>query len=126
MKKEFVALALLLLIIIGNIWNQRRLNGLISDLDDLTEEAYAASQAQNWSEAEAAARSAENRWSAENRYTHVFIRHTDIDALTEAFCDYRGAIAGHDEGNILGSFLRLSAGLHSLLDMETLSAGSVF
>ena len=126
MKKELVALVLLTLIALGNIWNQRRLDSLIADLSALTEEAYAASRAQDWPGAERSARNAEEPWSAENRYTHIFIRHTDIDTLTEAFCDYRGALAGGDRGDILACYLRLNAGLGSLRSMETLSAGSIF
>ncbi len=126
MKKEIVALALLLLIVAGNIWNQHRLSDLITTLSALTEEAYYASREQNWPRAEKAAQQAEARWSAENGYTHIFIRHTDIDALAAAFCDYRGALAGHEEGDIFAAYLRLTGGLRSLLDMETLSAGSVF
>ena len=126
MKKEIVALALLLLIAAGNIWNHRRLDRLITELNALTAEAFAASQEQNWPAAETAARRAEDQWAAANGYTHIFIRHTDIDALTEAFCDYRGALSGRDEGDILAGYLRLSAGLRSLLDMEKLSAGSIF
>ena len=126
MKKELFALALLLLILVGNVWNQHRLETLTSSLDTLVEEAYASARNGLWQQAAHAAQEAEAQWTDADLYTHIFIRHTDIDALTAAFCDCRGAIAGRDEGDILGSFLRLSAGLHSLLDMETLSAGSVF
>ena len=59
-------------------------------------------------------------------YTHIFIRHTDIDALTAAFCDYRGAIAGRETGEIYAVYLRLSTGIRSLQSMEKLSAGSIF
>ena len=110
MKKELFALALLLLILAGNLWNQHRLETLTSGLDALVE----------------AAQEAETRWTDADPYTHIFIRHTDIDALSAAFCDYRGALAGRDEGDILASYLRLTAGLRSLQGMEKLSVGSIF
>ena len=44
MKKELVALLLLLLILAGNIWNQRRLDRLTAGLDRLTEEAFASAR----------------------------------------------------------------------------------
>ena len=126
MKKELVAIALLLLILIGNIWNRQRLDKLIGELDGLTEEAYASSRSAEWTSAEDAARSAAEAWSGAHTYTHIFIRHTDVDTLTAAFCEYRGAITGRDDGDILASYLCLKAGLHCLRDMETLSVGSVF
>lgn len=126
MKKELFALALLLLILAGNLWNQHRLETLTSGLDALVEEAYASARNGHWQQAAQAALEAETRWTDADPYTHIFIRHTDIDALSAAFCDYRGALAGRDEGDILASYLRLTAGLRSLQGMETLSVGSIF
>ncbi len=126
MRKEIVAFTLLLLILAGNLWNQRRLNDLTAGLLSLAESAYSAAQTQDWSEASRAAEAAERRWLEEDRYTHIFIRHTDIDALTEAFCDFRGAVAGQENGELLAAYLRLKALLTSLRGMEKLSIGSVF
>ena len=126
MKKEIVAIVLLLLILAGNIWNRKRLDKLIDDLNVLTEEAYSSAQSADWRGAEAAARNAEETWTGAHAYTHIFIRHTDVDTLTSSLCEYRGAIFGRDDGDILASYLCLKAGLSCLRDMETLSAGSVF
>ena len=126
MKKENVALLLLLLILAGNVWHHRRLQALTSDLRVLTEDAYAFAREARWPKAEEAAETAEAHWLKASPYTHIFIRHTDVDALTAAFCDYRGALAGREAGALLASYLRLSALLSGLLRMETLSFGSVF
>ena len=126
MKKEAVAILPLFIILAGNLWNHRKLERLICGLNALTEEAYASAQKADWPSAENAARSAEEAWRNAHAYTHVFIRHTDVDTLTSAFCDYRGALKSRDDGDILAAYLRLNAGLDCLLDMETLSTGSVF
>lgn len=126
MKKELIAVLLLLIILAGNLWNQRRLDRLTGELTDYVEETYASAQEGDWAAAENAARSAEETWIGAHAYTHIFIRHTDVDTLTAAFCDYRGAISGRDDGDILAAYLRLKTGLHCLRDMETLSAGSIF
>ena len=80
MKKELVALLLLLLILAGNIWNQRRLDRLTAGLDRLTEKAFASARDGRWQEAEEAAGQAAQEWTEAGNYTHIFIRHTDIDA----------------------------------------------
>ncbi len=126
MKKELVALVLLLLILAGNLWNQRRLDALSYALNKQVETAYAASQSGNWTAAEDAAMQAAETWAQAGPYTHIFIRHTDIDALTAAFCDYRGAFAGRDSGEICACYLRLTAAIQSLQNMERLSSGSIF
>ena len=51
MKKELFALALLLLILVGNVWNQHRLETLTSSLDTLVEEAYASARNGLWQQA---------------------------------------------------------------------------
>ena len=126
MKKELVALALLLLILAGNLWNQRRLDDLSAALNEQVETAYAASCTGNWAAAEESAAQASEIWEQAGPYTHIFIRHTDVDALTAAFCDYRGAFAGRDSGEIFSSYLRLTAAITSLKNMERLSSGSIF
>ena len=126
MKKEIVALALLLLILAGNVWNQRRLDSLTAELNDLVEEAYASAQEGDRSRAEASAAEAERQWLQADRYTHIFIRHTDIDALAADFCDYLAALTAGDEAEAFSAYLRLRTGLHSLRDMEKLSVGSIF
>ncbi len=126
MKKELVALGLLLLILTGNLWNQRRLDALSAALTERVEAAYASSLSGSWTAAEEAAAQASEIWEQAGRYTHIFIRHTDVDALTAAFCDYRGAFAGRDRGDICASYLRLAAASKSLKNMERLSSGSIF
>lgn len=125
MKKELVALALLLLILLGNLWNQRRLEGLTAQLRSSVEDAYNAVEAQDWSKAAEDAQAAERDWLDAGAYTHIFIRHTDIDAVTAAFCGYRGAIAGQDKGNAFQAYLLLVALLDGLKGMERLSPGSI-
>ena len=88
--------------------------------------AFASARDGRWQEAEEAAGQAAQEWTEAGNYTHIFIRHTDIDALTAAFCDYRGAIAGRETGEIYAVYLRLSTGIRSLQSMEKLSAGSIF
>ena len=126
MKKEIVALVLLLFILAGNIWNQRRLDSLTAELHDLVEEAYASAQAGDRLRAEERAAEAQRQWLRAGRYTHIFIRHTDIDALTAGFCDYLAALAAGDEAEAFSAYLRLRTGLQSLREMEKLSVGSVF
>ena len=126
MKKELVALSLLLLILAGNLWNQRTLDRLTSALDSRVEAAYVSAQAGDRARAKEAAERAEKQWIDAGLYTQIFIRHTDIDALTAAFCDYRAALAAGDEADVLNAYLSLRTGLRSLREMEKLSFGSIF
>lgn len=125
MKKEWVALVLMISILAGNLWNLHHMDTLSASLIRLTEEAYSAAVAEDWPSAAAAAENARLLWSSEEYYTHVFIRHPEIDSLTDEFCDLQGAVESRDSGEILGAYLSVSSRIVSILKMERPSVGSI-
>ncbi len=126
MKKEALALLLLGAIGILSVWNCRHLDRLMAPLLALTEEAYLEAQAGNNAEAADAARRAEEIWLNDGSYTHIFLRHPEVDGITDAFCSFRGAIAGGDPGEVFSAYLSLQTRLRGIREMEQLRLGSVF
>ena len=126
MKKEWLAVLLLLLILTGNVWNQRHAKQVTDRLLTLTEAAHRAAEEERWDAAADAAERAEREWRQAETYTSVFIRHAETDALTDAICGLRGAVAGRDAGEILGAVLAVEAHIRCIREMEQLSFGTVF
>lgn len=126
MKKEWFAIALLAVIFAGSFWNLRHLSELTEGLLQLTETSFRAADEEDWAIAASAAEAAEKRWTDADPYTHIFIRHPEIDAVTDAFCSYRGAVTGREPGELFGTYLSLCEHLRSLRGMEQLSFGSIF
>ena len=126
MKKEWLAVFLLLLILGGNIWNQRHSEGVTDRLLALTGETRLAAEEKRWALAEDAGARLAREWEQAEAYTSVFIRHAETDALTDAICALRGAVAGRDEGEILGALLAVEAHVRCIRDMEKLRFGTVF
>ena len=126
MKKEFLAFLLLGAIVILSVWNLRHLDRLTAPLLALTEEDFLAAQAGNKAEAAEKARLAEETWLDAGAYTHIFLRHPEVDAATDAFCSFRGAIAGDDPGEVFGAYLSLRMRLSGLREMDQLRLGCVF
>ena len=59
-------------------------------------------------------------------YTHIFIRHSEINSTTEAFFQFRSDIGSGDADAAEGSYGLLSETLRSIMTMEQISLGSIF
>ena len=105
--------------------NLRYLKSLSGDLTQSVVSASAEAELGNWEKAEAQASAAMDRWTRSDKYTHVFIRHGEIDAITEDFCALLGAIRSRDTGELYASRLSLVSRLENLYEMERFKAGSI-
>ena len=125
MKKEGLAIAIILCVILGSVLNLRFLKSLIHELDAQISEAVAEAEAENWIAAEALASEGMTHWINMDKYTHIFIRHGEIDAVTDAFCSLLGAIKSRDASEIFKAQLALHSRLNELVEMERVTPGSI-
>ncbi len=125
MKKEWFALLLLLSIILGSAMNLRFLRDFTEELGQDVADAADAGGREDWASAETLASAAMERWTGADKYTHVFIRHGEIDAVTDGFCSLLGAIRSHDRGSLYSAQIALRSRLYGLYEMERLKPGSI-
>lgn len=125
MKKEGLAITIILFVILGSVLNLRYLTSLIHELDAQTNEAVSEAEAENWTISEALASDVMMQWMKMDKYTHVFIRHGEIDAVTDAFCSLLGAIKSRDTSDIFMAQLTLHSRLNELVEMERVTPGSI-
>ncbi len=125
MKKEWFALLLLLGIILGSVLNLRFLRNFTQELGQEVAEAAEAGEQERWDAAEELAAVAMERWTEADKYTHVFIRHGEIDAVTDGFCSLLGAIRSQDHGSLYANQIALRSRLLGLYEMERLKPGSI-
>ena len=125
MKKEWFALLLLLGIILGSVLNLRFLRSFTGELEQQVADAAAAGEQEEWDAAEEMAASAMEYWMQKDKYTHVFIRHGEVDAVTDGFCSLLGAIRSHDQGSLYSTQIALRSRLYGLYEMERLKPGSI-
>ena len=59
-------------------------------------------------------------------YTHIFIRHSEIDSTTDAFFELMSDVRSGDAESAAGSYEKLLAHLSSLYTMERVTLGSIF
>lgn len=126
MKKEFCAGTLVLLLFIGAIWNIFYLNRLADRLETHIDCSRQACTQEDFPTAERELRQSLEIWLQADGYTHIFIRHTEIDALSDAFYDLLGDLSSRDRAAAAGDYEKLLYHLESIVSMEHVTARSIF
>lgn len=126
MKREIAAYTLLLVLFLGAVYNINVMEDKIGSLRSEVKFSYESAQKGDFENAERQLRKAADRWLGMDEYTHIFIRHTEIDSATDAFFDMLSDIASKDADSAAGSYRKLDAHLKSLITIEQLSFGSIF
>lgn len=126
MKKEWIAFALLLLLFGGTLLNIRVCNSYMDELKSEVKQVYESAEKGDFESSKSQLDEAVRYWLSLDGYTHIFIRHTEIDATTEAFFGFMSDIQAEDADSAKGSYGLLTAQLDSLITMEMISLGSIF
>ena len=126
MKKAVLAGAIMLSMLALSLWNTHHLDAFTDDLVAILERSrtcWAAGDAQG---AAALADQALSSWFAAENYTHIFIRHAEVDSATDAFYSLLAALSGEDIAAAGRAYERVIAHLHMIDAMEHLTLKSVF
>lgn len=125
MKKELLALALLAAFFGGALYNIRYMDSLSDRLTAQVEKSRAYMEAGNTGDADEALREAIDLWMGSDGYTHIFIRHPEIDSATDAFYELLSDVDAGDEKAAGGAFDKVEAHLWSIASMEHIKIGSI-
>lgn len=124
MKRELAAGALLLLLMAGAWWNIRAVDRLTGELLAGLDASQAADEQGDHLAAQAALDKALNRWLEADSYTHIFIRHAEIDSTADAFYELQAQLLA-GEGDSSAAYDKLRYHLDSIQRMEHPSLGSI-
>ena len=124
MKRELAAGALLLLLMAGAWWNIHAVDTLTGDILAGLDTSQAAEEQGDHLTAQAALAKALNRWLEADSYTHIFIRHAEIDSTADAFYELQAQLLA-GEGDSSAAFDKLRYHLDSIQRMEHPSLGSI-
>ena len=96
MKKAIAAAVLLALLFGAAAWNIAHIDSLTGSLTASADEALAHCRAEDYDAAEDALREAIELWYGAENYTHIMIRHAEVDSATDAFYAALEPILTHD------------------------------
>lgn len=126
MRKELAAAVILALVFIGVLVNIKVAGNIILSLEEDVTAAYQSAEKGDFDRAKPQLDAAVEHWMSLDGYTHIFIRHSEINSTTEAYFQLKSDIYAEDMGAVEGSYGLLMATLDSLMTMEQLSLGSIF
>lgn len=124
MKKELAAGILLAVLIVVSAWNVVYLDRFVTDLTSTLTRSHAAAENGDWETARSLAEEATKRWNEADGYTHIFIRHPEIDSTADAFYELSQVLLEEDEG-YPAAFGKLHYHLASIRGMEYPTLGSI-
>ena len=126
MRKELAAAIILALLLTGVMVNIRVASNIILGLKEDVTAAYESAEKGDFDRAKPQLDAAVEHWMSLDGYTHIFIRHCDINSTTQAYLQLKSDLSAEDMGAAEGSYGLLMATLDSLMTMEQLSLGSIF
>ena len=121
MKKSIAALVILLALAAGAWGNLRYLEHFLGELES---QVRASQEAEDRSEAIALLRESLDQWNAAAGYTHVVLRHSDVDNTTDAYYGLLQQLSD-EELDPGPSYEHLLDQLRRVLEMEQVSLGSI-
>ena len=126
MKRELAAAAVLILLLAGSWWNLKYLRDFTGGLSETLDRSRAYCEAGQFELAEQELEKAAQDWLGADGYTHIFIRHSEIDSTTDAFFELMSDVRSGDAQSASGAYEKLAAHLDSLYTMERVTLGSIF
>lgn len=125
MKKMYAGILILALLLCAAIYNVHYLDAKMEMLLQYVDTAEALAGHGESDSAAAILREAISYWDGMDSYTHVFIRHSEIDAAFDAFYDCLGCLQSGDDGSS-AALEKLRSHLLGIATMEHLGLGSIF
>ena len=126
MTREKAAAALMLLLVAISVWNIRSADRLCEAINAEILQCSEHAQQENWEQAHNSMENALDMWLAAESYTHIFIRHPEIDSCSDVFYDAMGAISDEGKAELEASLSKLHYHLKSIASMEHVSIGNIF
>lgn len=125
MKKEIFAAALLAVLFTASVFNIWYFDRLCSGIEA---EILVSAQAMEKSDENAAREHLDRAltmWLAADSYTHIFIRHPEIDSTADAFYELAGELNGESTDSCRAAYEKLLYHIESIRTMEHLRFGSI-
>lgn len=126
MKKDILALSLLLLLFCATLLNimylDRFVNGLVSEINSSQE----LLEKGDYAGAEEKLRNVIELWNDAGGYTRIVVRHSEIDSTADAFFELLSDIVSRDDKRSVGSYSKVRSHLRGIASMEYITLGSIF
>lgn len=126
MKKEILIGCFLIILLTTAFINIHFLNKLTDNVAHLIEESEKSAGQDDWVEAEKKAEEAAKLWTGSDAYTHLVLRHSEVESATEAIYEFMEEVYAREEGSTKGAAQAAISRLKSISSIEKVKLGSIF
>ncbi len=124
-KREIIAAVLLALLIALSVYNILSIDALTGEIGIALSKSQSAAEKLDFKTARGYLAEALERWLSAESYTHIFLRHPEIDSTADAFYDLQQVLTQEDITACAAAYSKLKYHLASIDQMEHLSLGSI-
>lgn len=126
MKKELFSVCLLITMLTAALINIHCIKSIANEISsDVTESLYAAENG-DWYMAQKLAEQAAATWKSCAGYTHVVLRHSEIDTVSDTLYDFMAYVYDHNVKSSATAAGKVKYHLSSIYQMEQVRFGSIF
>lgn len=125
MKRVWIAIGLLLIILAGTLTHSFYIASFTHDLSLLLEAAESEAEKGAWDKAEELTGTARNKWDQRNMYLHITLRHDATDKVYTGFCEVAEFIQCQEVGEYSAANARLIANLELVAEAEQLTIKNI-
>ncbi len=125
MRREYTAMIILAILMLGAWLNLRHMDSLTERIEAKLELSQKAAEQGSMDISEKALLDALDMWLGADGYTHIFIRHSEIDAISDSFYELYNALLSGETDALTPAYEKLIYHLESVNDIEHLSLRSL-
>jgi len=126
MKKSIFAVGLLVALLLAAFLNIRYMDRFAASLEKGLDSAGELWAEERYSDAERAVEKLIGEWRKADGYTHIFIRHSEIDSASDCFYQLLSALKEGEKEAADAAAEQLRYHLESIREMEHITLRSVF
>ena len=126
MKKELFAITAFFALLLASVANLVHLRTLVTDIATHLDYTNMYCHQEDYTAAKAELSKAMSIWQNSEDYSHIFIRQTEVDDLTDLFYDLRISLAKSEKDEAMGLIEKLNHKCRMMIDMEQISLESIF
>lgn len=119
-------MCLLVAMLTASILNIYYLKGITDEVSQLVSDCAEASLEDDWKLAEVCAVQAKNKWEHCDGYTHIVLRHSEIDTVSDALYDLMSGIYDRSPADAQAGAEKVLYHIDSIYKMEQIRFGSIF
>lgn len=126
MKKELCAFLAIISLIAISIGGYTHLSHMTDKLSEHMDIALLAIKSESYDKAQYELEEALKIWNSEEQYTHTFIRHSEVDSVSDAFYDAITEATAENKAEAQVCIRKLLYHINSIQSMERITLRSVF